>query len=156
MADPIALDLARRFDTALAALDTEGLFALLDFIILQRTDRGEFLPGSTTGHERYYDRAHIRARQQLGLQVNRVDLRFKPPHMLDAMKGQVVRISEDGIEAEFGYIDGLSNVEAIRLAEFHNITGGSAGDIRRFVGVTDAEAERVRQFIELDFVGRFL
>ncbi len=151
--DSLTLDLEARFRGALAAVDTAALFAWLDHTIHERTLRGEFLPGSSPDAARYADTAHVRRREEKGRQVAHVDLYFgydadgdPKPHMLDGMKGQAEAF-EDEVRAAFGYIEGLADDEAARLARYHH-TGEF--DKRLFVGLTDAERDEAVRLIRED------
>ena len=120
----------------------------------ERLSRGEFLPGSTPGAERYKSSGHKKAREREGLQIGHVDLFFggtyrdddNPITRAPMLDGRGHRVSQQGDELliEYGYLEGLATAEQIRLAGYHNETGAGRGRvIRKFVGLTDDESEQV-------------
>lgn len=148
--DTLTTGLADRVSLALAALDADAILAWVDYTVKARTARGEFLEGSTPGASRYHDAAHIRARKKKGLQTSRVDLFFDGT-MLDATKGRPETF-EDQVRLEYGYLDGLSDAEATKIALYHNTLGGSAGDKRVFIGLTEGERKKLVDLIAKDLL----
>ena len=141
--DTLTVGLADRLQAALAALDADGVLAYVDAAVKLRTARGEFLDGSSPGAASY-SAGHARERQRRGLQTARVDL-FMTGRMLDATR-QTADTFEGQVQMRYGYIEGLSEAEATKLARYHNELG-AGGVIRRFVGLTPDERDRALQIL---------
>lgn len=137
--------LTGRVRAALAALDADAVVAYVDFAVKKRTASGEFLPGSSPGAGSY-TAGHRHAREKKGLQVRRVDL-MMTGRMLDATRGDV-RTLADQVRIRYGYIEGLSEAEATKLARFHNTLGAGRSQVkRRFIGLTPRERDRAVQIL---------
>jgi hypothetical protein len=146
-----------------AALRVDVTRALLhaEQIMEERTMRGEFLPGSSPGAGQYStrpfalpsaalpkavremldDTADKWLREALGYQSSHVDLTRSG----GLLGGLTTRVRTEGgqIGGEVGYPDGADE-DAAALADFHQNQGvGPRRVIRRFVGLTDDEAELV-------------
>lgn len=138
--DTLTTGLQARVQAALASLDATAVIAYVDYAVKSRTQRGQFLPGSSPGAGQY-STGHKRTREKRGLQTARVDL-LMTGRMLDATRGQTTTFA-DQVRIEYGYLDGLSEVEATRLATYHNVLGaGRSGVVRRFIGLTDSERQK--------------
>lgn len=133
--DTLTDGLQARLSAALAALDADAVLAWVDYTVKERTLRGAFLDGSTDDG---YSPAYARRRERVGLQTAVVDLNVTA-RMLDATRGAAETFA-DQVRMAYGYIEGLSEAEATRIAEFHNVLGaGRSRKIRRFIGLSDAE-----------------
>ena len=151
--DTITEGLQARLSSALAALDADAVLAYVDYAVKARTARGEFLEGSSPGAGSY-STGHKRRRERRGLQTARVDL-FMTGRMLDATKGESLSF-RDRVRMRYGYLDGLSEAEATKLARYHNTLGAGTGHVKRvFIGLTDAERQRALR-IAADTVRRAL
>ncbi len=114
--------------------DADAIRAWLDYTVKARTQAGQFLPGSSAGAGSYSP-GYRAEREKKGLQTTRVDL-LVTGQMLDATKGRAATF-EDQVRLEYGYLDGLSEAEATRIARYHNDLGaGKSRVIRRLVGLT--------------------
>lgn len=143
--DTLTTGLTERLQAALAALDADAVLAYVDYAVKSRTARGEFLPGSSASAGSYSVR-HTRTRQKRGLQTARVDL-FMTGAMLDATKGESTSFA-DQVRMRYGYLDGLSDAQATRIAEYHNTLGAGPGRVKRvFLGLTDAEKQQALRIL---------
>lgn len=127
----------------------DEVIANVDRIVKQRTQRGEYLDGSSPDPGTYRSSSHKKAREKRGLQIDRVDLFFGESDMLEGTGG---RTSSDGdsLVIEYGYLEGIASAEQLELASYHNTEGAGRGRvIRRHVGLTGEEAGDV-----LDQIGR--
>ncbi len=122
--------------------------ALIEFIIRQRTASGVYL---NSGYRNSYSKGWRRKRVKRGRQVNHVDLLFEGD-MLKAMQSRG-EIRQNLATMSTGYLEGVSEVQAMKIAGFHNITGaGKNRIIREFIGLTDQEANRIIDQIEKDLI----
>lgn len=88
------------------------------------------------------ERGYRWLREAMGLPTDRVTLDVTGD-MMRAMSSRVTTTA-DGITLEVGYIQGVSDDDALRIADFHQNQGvGPSKTIRRFVGLTDEEASTV-------------
>lgn len=141
--------LQRRVQFALAALDADAVVAYVDYAVKTRTDKGVFLEGSspTAGS---YSTQHRRTREKKGLQVQRVDL-MMTGRMLDATKGDVTTFANQ-VKIRYGYIDGLSEAEATKLARYHNTLGAGRSKVKRvFIGLSGDEKARAIEILRKQF-----
>ncbi len=137
--------LTARVKAALAALDAQEVIAYIDYAVKSRTQRGQFLPGSSASAGSY-SKGYRRQREKAGLQTARVDL-FVTGRMLDATRARPETFG-DQVRLSYGYIDGLSEAEATRLATYHNSTGRT---VRRFIGLTDDERAQALKILRESF-----
>lgn len=144
--DTLTEGLQSRLSAALAALDADAVLAWVDYTVKARTLRGAWLDGSTADG---YSPAYARRRERVGLQTAVVDLNVTA-RMLDATRA-AAQAFEDQVRMEYGYIEGLSDAEATRIAEYHNVLGaGRSRKLRRFVGLTgDERAEAIEMLRRL-------
>ena len=128
-------------DRAFRTQSVATLEADVDQAVKRRTARGEFLEGSAPDAGRYRSSGWKKAREEKGLQIDRVDLFFDGA-MLDGTRSraEVVAGADSGTELafEYGYLEGLSEDEAVRKAGYHN-DPETARVVRRFVGLRDDE-----------------
>lgn len=137
--DTLTTGLQDRLSAALAALDADVVLAYVDSAVKRRTAAGRFLDGSSPGAETY-STGHKRTREKRGYQVARVDL-FMTGRMLDATK-QDAETFTDQVRLRYGYLPGLAEAEAAKLAGYHNTLGAGRGKVRRvFLGLTDDEKQ---------------
>ena len=173
-------DLSGEIEQAIKAVRTDRILAQVEFIVLRRTQRGEFLPGSSSGAGSYstnpfarpagglpervhdiaeqsddvsyfttsdnlwmvFEKGYKQLRQMKGLPSDTVDLRDRGT-MLDGMRSQS-RSKGAQVSMEFGYIEGYSPAESVKLADYHNRLGAGPNKvIRRFVGLKDNEEKKV-------------
>jgi hypothetical protein len=147
--DLLSGGLERRVKFALAALDADAVVAYVDFAVKSRTAKGVFLEGSSPGAGSY-STGHRRTREKKGLQVQRVDL-MMTQRMLDATKGDVTTFA-DQVKIRYGYIEGLSEAEATKLARYHNTLGaGKSNVVRTYVGLTGDERARAVRILRKQF-----
>lgn len=142
LVDTVNARLADEIDVALTEMQTAPVIAHLDLIVQQRTDRGEFLPGSAPDARRYRSSSHKKRRQKRGLPIDRVTLSLDG----DMRRGTRGRTSGGAGELviEYGYIEGESEARATELASYHQIHGaGRGGPVRKFIGVTREEEDHV-------------
>lgn len=88
------------------------------------------------------ERGYRWLREAMGLPADRVTLDVTGD-MLRAMAARATPTA-DGLTLEVGYLPGVSDDDAARIADFHQNQGvGPARVVRRFIGLTDEEADQV-------------
>ena len=89
-----------------------------------------------------------------GLPTGHVDL-YETGGMLAGLRSRAETDDDGNLNMEAGYIKGLSPARAIELANYHNRLGaGKAETIRKFVGLTDPEADDILDDLENDITRR--
>jgi len=89
-----------------------------------------------------------------GLKTDTVDL-IASGRMLDGMRSKSMRRSDGTLRMEVGYIQGMSEARDIELANYHNRLGaGKSKTIRKFVGLTDEETDKLLAIMEADIKRR--
>lgn len=117
------------------------LGAFLDFIIIRRIERGQYLnsPGANvnTRATRPYNKKYAAKRQAKGFQVATVDMKITGITR-DNMDHRIGR-DVDGPFIEYGYLS-TAEPRARKIAGYHNITGaGESRVLRPWVGLTQEE-----------------
>jgi len=93
-------------------------------------------------------------RELKGLPTGHVDL-YDNGGMLAGLRSRADTDTDGDLEMEVGYIEGLSPGRAIELANYHNRLGaGKSEMIRKFVGLTDEEANDILDDLEADIQRR--
>ncbi|MBN8586904.1 MAG: hypothetical protein J0L94_01120 [Rhodothermia bacterium] len=135
----LSADLQRMIPRVMREMPASEVGLFIEALIRERTRQGNFLHGSST---KGYSKGHALKRARRGLPGSRVDLLFQG-RMLAAMHSRA-RASTSSIRIEVGYLPAISEVNATRIAEYHNTLGaGRSRIIRRFIGLTDSEAQRI-------------
>lgn len=126
-----------------AAQELNRLALAGERLILSRTRRGEFLPGSSPGAQSYSE-GHRRKRQAAGLPTSIVNLQFDD---LEGMLSKVDHVIAADLESVA--ID-IANPRKKEIAGFHHISGaGKSRVIRKFFDFSEKEAADL-----VDLVGR--
>jgi hypothetical protein len=151
MGDAVQIEgdaLAQQLERAIRAIDTAEARAFAEYSIRVRTDAGIDASGRAF---KPYSRSHARKRERQGLQTGHVDLVMRGV-MLDGLRSDTL-YHTDGVTLEIGYLKNLSDLQAMRLAEYHNRLGaGSSRVIREFVGLTESEADQVVTLVSAAFI----
>ena len=122
-------------------LDATG--AQIQSIILLRTARGKFLPGSKMPAQ--YSAGHAKRRERLGLATDKVSLFMGQGGMLEAMGTRVVRVGGK-ISLDVGYIPGISESGASEIAGYLNTEGAGKNKVKyTFIGLTGRETNTVTE-----------
>lgn len=145
IAEGLEVSLEERIARANKAFNANSVIALMDLLIRQRTDKGQFLKGSTPGARTYRSSSWKKKREQRGLPIDRVTL-FFTGQTLGAMRGEASATATD-IQIEFGYLAGKSDASAMTIAQYHFDGVGPRKVKRHFVGLTAPEGRKVVQAV---------
>ena len=128
-------------DVLLTRQDMATITAMVQQQILGRTKEGEFL--NVKGKSPYTRAYYLKRRREKGYQ-NKYATLFYSGNMLKAMTGDVV--FDEGVPvAEVCYYQEKTDEDIWDLASYHQSLGaGTNKVVRKFVGVTDEEADDIR------------